>query len=78
MTPKNLKNTYCSAASKKVILLTFVAFSFFNCKDKKEKTEEILKEAPMEAEMAMSPTLEKGCYMYHENGNMVNLEITNN
>ncbi|MGB3142627.1 MAG: hypothetical protein WBB24_00835 [Maribacter sp.] len=59
-------------------MLTFVAFSFFNCKDKKEKTEETLKEAPMEAEMAMSPALETGCYRYHENGNMVNLEITNN
>ncbi|MBU2903614.1 hypothetical protein KO529_02350 [Arenibacter algicola] len=77
MTHSNSKNTHFSAATKKVILLTFVAFSFFNCKNKKEKTEETMKEAPMEPEMAITSTLQKGCYMYHENGSMVNLEITN-
>jgi len=78
MTPSYPKVKLFCATPKKVILLAFVTFSFFNCKDKKEKTEEILKEAPIEAEMAVSPTLETGCYWYHENGNMVNLEITNN
>lgn len=76
MTPSNPKNTHLSAATKKVILLAFVAFSFFNCKNKKEKTQETIEEAPMEAEMVVTPTLEKGCYMYHEDGSRVNLEIT--
>lgn len=33
-------------------------------------------EEPMEEEMVMTPTLEKGCYIYNANGSMVNLEIT--
>ncbi|WP_179348003.1 hypothetical protein [Winogradskyella pacifica] len=74
----NSKNTSFSAISRKVVLLTFVAFTFFNCKNKEDKPEETIKEVPMEEEVVITPTLEKGCYMYSENGSLVNMEITKN
>lgn len=64
------------SASKKVMLLIFIAFVFFNCKNKEEKPDETIIEAPIEEEIPMVPTLVKGCYLYNENGSMVNLEIT--
>ncbi len=76
MTHSNSKNSYFISTSKKAILLTFVAISFFNCKNKEKKADDTMMEEPMEEEMVMAPTLEKTCYMYNENGSMVNLEIT--
>ncbi|MGJ8591144.1 MAG: hypothetical protein ACSHXF_01275 [Aquaticitalea sp.] len=62
--------------SSKLMLVAFVAFTFFNCKNKEEKPEHIMVEETMEEEITMTPTLEKGCYTYNENGSMVNMDIT--
>ncbi len=60
----------------KLMLVAFIAFTFLNCKNKEEKPEDIMVEETMEEEITMAPTLEKGCYIYNENGSMVNMEIT--
>lgn len=76
MTQSNSKNSYFNAISKMAVLLMLSFAVFFSCKNKEEKADDTMMEEPMEEEMAMTPTLEKGCYMYNENGSMVNLEIT--
>lgn len=77
MTHSNSNNSYIISMNKKVILVAFVAVAFFSCKNKEEKfNETIVEEETVVGEVV--PTLEKGCYTYNQNDNMVNLEITKN
>ncbi|MEO6346758.1 MAG: hypothetical protein ABIO60_02510 [Aquaticitalea sp.] len=73
---KDFKNSYITSTSKIAIVMTLFFVALFSCKNKEQKPDDTMMEEPMEEEMVMAPTLEKGCYMYNENGSMVNLEIT--
>jgi len=66
---------YLISSNKKLILLLFVAVAFLNCKNKEEKPDEVIIEESFEEEVVLEPTLEKGCYLYNENGSMINLDI---
>lgn len=70
----NIANTI--SASKKILLVSFLALAFLNCKNKENKAEETTIEESSEEIVNTAPVFETGCYMYNENGNMVNLEIT--
>lgn len=76
MTHSNSKNSHFISVSKKLMLLTFVSVALFNCKNKEQKPNDVITEEIIVEEVAMAPTLEKGCYMYNENGSMINMEIT--
>ena len=75
MTHSNSKNSYFNSTSKMVIIMMLFSVAFFSCKNKEEKPDDTMMEEPTKDEMEMTPTLEKGCYIYNENGSMVNLEI---
>lgn len=78
MTHSNSKHSYFNSTGKMVIIMMLFSVAFFSCKNKEEKPDDTIMEESVEKEMAMTPTLEKGCYIYSENGSMVNLEITKN
>ena len=66
------------SVAKKIVLVSFIAFTFFHCKNKEENVEDINVEDTSETDNTITPTLEKGCYMYNENGSFVNMEIIKN
>ncbi|WP_157491932.1 hypothetical protein [Gelidibacter mesophilus] len=74
MTPS--KNSHCISVSIKLMLLTFISLTLFTCKNKEEKLNKMVTEESIVEEVVITPTLEKGCYTYHENGSMVSMEIT--
>lgn len=76
MTHSNSKKSHFISVSKKLMLLTFVSVALFNCKNKEEKPNEDSVDETLEEEVILASTLENACYMYNENGNLVNLEIT--
>ncbi len=76
MTQSNSKNSYFNAASKLAVVLMLSFAVFFSCKNNEEKVGETMIEERVKEEAVMTPTLEKGCYIYNANGTMVNLEIT--
>lgn len=76
MTHSKSKISHFNSTSKMVALLMLVSIAFSSCKNKEEKVDDTMMEEPVEEEMVMTPSLEKGCYMYNENGSMVNLKIT--
>ncbi len=76
MTQLDFKTSYFNAASKLAVVLMLSFAVFFSCKNKEEKPDDTMIEETTEEDMVMTPTLEKGCYIYNENGSMVNFEIT--
>lgn len=76
MTHSNSKFSHFISLTKKLLLLTFVSFALFSCKNKEEKTNGVITEEVVVEDVATAPTLESGCYTYNENGSMVNMEIT--
>ncbi|GGG34220.1 hypothetical protein GCM10010976_02430 [Bizionia arctica] len=63
------------------MLLTCILALFFNCKNNEEKPDEIIIDETIEEAEVISPNLHNlqiGCYLYKENGNMINLDITKN
>lgn len=76
MTHSNSKNSYFNSTSQMVIVMMVFSLAFSSCKNKEEKSDNTIIEEPIKEEMVMTPTLEKGCYIYSENGNLVNIEIT--
>ncbi len=56
---------------KRIILLSFLALSFVSCKnnDNKEQND-------VEVEKKPIPLLHTGCYLYNQDNNTINLEIT--
>tara|TARA_R110002049_G_scaffold93815_6_gene231594 strand:- start:4297 stop:4809 length:513 start_codon:yes stop_codon:yes gene_type:complete len=78
MTHSNSNNSYLISVSKKLVLFIFIVVVFFNCKNKEEKTNENTTGKSVEEKMERTSLLDKGCYMYNQDGNMVTMEITKN
>lgn len=62
---------------KKLIVLSFVALTMLNCKNKEQKTENPNATAPEVAKETATP-LDLGCYVFDDGKNKVSLEITEN
>ncbi len=62
---------------KKLIVLSFVALTMLNCKNKEQKTENLNSDLEEIAEETTT-TLDLGCYFFNDGKNMVSLEIIEN
>lgn len=72
-----LNKLHLLSSSKTAILVFFITVAFSSCKNKEEKPNElVIEEESIVTEVKSS--LEKGCYSYNQNGDIVNLEITKN
>lgn len=72
MAPSNSHNSNFIFTGLKVFLLVFVVVSIFSCKKKEENPKQ-----HNEEEVVM-PKLEKTCFVYHENKDLIKLEISKN
>lgn len=59
---------------KKLIILTFVALTMLNCKNKKQKTEDS-NSASQEVTGETTTPLDLGCYVFNDGKNTVSMEI---
>ncbi len=62
---------------KKLIVLSFVALTMLNCKNKEQKTENSNSDL-QEAAKDTTTTLDLGCYVFNDGKNTVSIEITEN
>ena len=62
---------------KKLIIVSFVALTLLNCKNKEQKTENSKSDLQEIAKEKISP-LDLGCYIFDDGKNNVSLEITQN
>ena len=62
---------------KKIILLSFVALTMLNCKNKEQKTENS-NASPQEVKEETPTPLDLGCYVFDDGKNTVSLKITEN
>lgn len=76
MTQSNSKISFFKTMSKIAVLIMLSLAMFFSCKNKEEKIDDNTLEETATENIDMTPKLEKGCYIYNDNGSMVNFEIT--
>lgn len=62
---------------KKLIVLSFIALTMLNCKNKEQKTEKSNSDLE-EVTAETTPPLDLGCYVFNDGKNTVSLEITQN